>query len=161
MAPSVLPHIHGERMRTRRPRTPIQQITDPIRLEWASYLRKHAAIQKQSERVLQDDGRRKTLIRCEHCQQLFPREEIEANHKNPVGPLLSTKPDDIAAYRARMFCRVAEIEALCRLCHQAHTRQCRAELRERQRCKQLNANASPSTLRSGRPTAPLSASASL
>lgn len=149
-------------MRCVRPRTDIQRITDPIRKTWASYSRKHAALQKRAERVLQPDGRLKTLFRCEHCQKLFRREDIEANHKVPVGPLASTDPKDIKAYKARMFCRVAEIEALCLPCHRAHTHQYKAELRKtQQRCKPPKTNTSPSTPSSERQTAPSFAFVSL
>jgi uncharacterized membrane protein len=103
------------------PRTAVQQLVDATRNEWKSYSKKHAAIQKQAERVTLDDGRQKTLIRCAHCHQLFPRPEMEANHKKPVGKLLSTKAEDIEAYRDRMFCKVGDINALCLGCHRAET----------------------------------------
>jgi hypothetical protein len=48
---------------------------------------------------------------------LFPRSEIEANHINPVGPLASTSREDVEQYLARMFCKKAEIEPLCKPCH--------------------------------------------
>lgn len=105
----------------KRLRTPRQQVIDATRKEWMSYGRKHAAIQKRAERVRLPDGRFKTLFRCEHCRELFPRSEIEANHINPVGTLPSLASEDVAAYRERMFCRASEIEALCRPCHRAHT----------------------------------------
>ena len=97
------------------------QIVSSIRKEWMSYSKKHAAIQKRADTVELEDGRPKTMIRCAHCQDLFRREEIQANHVNPVGPLASTAPADIAAYRERMFCKVAEIEPLCIPCHRQAT----------------------------------------
>jgi hypothetical protein len=117
-------------MTKKRHPTPLQVIIDETRWEWASYSKKHAAIQKQTERVIQDDGRYKTMVRCAHCQNLYPRSSIEANHKKPVGPLLSVDPDDIAAYRQRMFCKVKDIEALCKPCHRNHTNTTRKENRE-------------------------------
>lgn len=143
-----------------RPRSPVQTIIDQVRRDWLSDPKKHAAIQKRAERVKQVDGRMKTLIRCEHCQQLFRREDIEANHKKPVGPLTSTRREDVEAYKARMFCRVAELEALCKSCHRKHTRQYLAELRESKQCK-LPTSSSLCTQISIRQTAPSSASASL
>lgn len=113
-------------------RTERQKIIDATRDEWQSYKRKHAAIQQRAERVLQTDGRWKTLIRCQCCQQLFRREEIEANHINPVGPLKSTKPEDVAEYRARMFCRTSEIEPLCKPCHRMKTNTHRKQHRKEQ-----------------------------
>lgn len=86
-----------------------------------SYSKKFAAIQRAAERVEQESGRYKTLIRCACCSELFPREEIQANHINPVGALASNKPEDIRAYRQKMFCKVAEIEPLCIPCHRRVT----------------------------------------
>jgi len=146
--------------RPRKPRTPIQQVIDQVRSEWMSDPKKHAAIQKRAERIRQADGRMKTMIRCEHCQQLFRRDEIQANHKKPVGTLLSTRSEDVGDYRERMFCRVAELEALCRPCHQKHTRQYLAELRESKKCKP-STSSSPCTQTSARQTVPSSAFASL
>lgn len=98
-----------------------QQIVSSIRQEWMRNSKKFAAIQKQAERIELPDGRMKTLIRCACCGELFRREEMQANHINPVGTLASTAAADIAAYRERMFCSVREIEALCKSCHQATT----------------------------------------
>jgi hypothetical protein len=98
-----------------------QQIVSAIRKEWMSYSKKFAAIQKHAERVLLDNGRWKTLIRCACCGELFDRSDIQANHINPVGALVSTAPANIAAYRQRMFCKVAEIEPLCIQCHRRTT----------------------------------------
>lgn len=115
-------------------RSEIQQTIDAIRKEWMSYRRKHAAIQKRAERIQLPDGRWKTLIRCCSCSGLFPREDIEADHINPVGPLLSTKPEDVAAYRQRMFCRTSEIAPRCKPCHRSKTTMDRIKQKETKTC---------------------------
>lgn len=97
------------------------QIVSAVRKEWMSYSKKFTAIQKRAERIETEEGREKTLIRCAHCQELFRREEIQANHVKPVGSLASTAPADIEAYRERMFCKPAEIEPLCIPCHRQAT----------------------------------------
>lgn len=101
-------------------------IVSAIRREWMVSSRKFAAIQRSAERVLLDSGRWKTLIRCTHCQQLFDRSETQCNHLDPVGALESSKPEDIAAYRQRMFCPVSRLEACCIPCHRQHTKQQRS-----------------------------------
>jgi len=95
----------------------VRQMRDSIRKDWMRYPVKFAAIQERAERVMLPDGRAKTLIRCCGCSVLFPRSEIEANHVNPVGPLASASEEDVEQYLARMFCRKAEIEPLCKPCH--------------------------------------------
>ena len=104
----------------------VQDVINITRKEWMSFGRKFAAIQQRAVRITQPDGRKKTYIRCAHCHELFKRKEIQANHKIPVGTLASTSPEDIAAYREKMFCRVAGIEALCTTCHKAETARQRA-----------------------------------
>jgi hypothetical protein len=75
------------------------------------------------------NGREKTLIRCCGCSALFDRSEIEANHIRPVGPLVSAEREDVEQYLARMFCKKAEIEPLCKPCHGKKT----ANYRKKQR----------------------------
>lgn len=101
----------------------VGQMRDAIRKDWMRYPVKFAAIQQRAERVELPDGRKKTLIRCCGCSGLFPRAEIEANHINPVGPLASASPEDVEQYLARMFCKKAEIEPLCKPCHGRKTAQ--------------------------------------
>lgn len=100
------------------------EVVSAIRREFMTNPKKFAAIQKQAVRtLLPQSDRWKTLIRCAQCQELFNRDDIQCNHKNPVGPLLSTSAKDIASYRQRMFRPVAELEALCIACHRQHTQQ--------------------------------------
>jgi hypothetical protein len=82
-----------------------------------TYPKKWAAIYKRKECVELENGRPKTLFRCECCGGLFLKSEIRAHHRNPVGSLLSTKQEDVEAYIKRMFCKTAEIQALCVDCH--------------------------------------------
>jgi hypothetical protein len=103
----------------------IAEIVQSIRREWMTYKEKFKAIQKQAERLIVADGRLKTLIRCAHCRGLFDRQAIEVNHRNPVGGLKSSASIDIAAYRRKMFCKAAELEALCVSCHRRFTAQTR------------------------------------
>ena len=105
-------------------------IVSAIRKEFMVSSRKFAAIQRSAERVLLDSGRWKTLIRCTHCYQLSNRSEIQCNHIDPVGPLASTKPEDIGMYRERMFCPVGRLEACCIPCHRQHTQRQRKENEE-------------------------------
>lgn len=99
------------------------QIRNDIRRDWMSYSVKFAAIQARAERIELPDGREKTLIRCACCDELFPRQDIEAHHINPVGRLESTDPKDVEAFMARMFVRKAEIQPLCIPCHRKATAQ--------------------------------------
>jgi hypothetical protein len=98
------------------------KITSSMRKEWMSWPVKFAVIQSQSVRVELSNGRMKTLIRCNHCRSLFDRKDIQCNHIEPVGALRSTKRQDIEEYRMRMFCSKSNLEALCKECHQTHTK---------------------------------------
>lgn len=88
-----------------------------------TYPRKFEAIQRHAERVQLDSGRYKTLIRCQRCNQLHDRRDVQANHIHPVGRLESTSEQDIQAYRDRLFCHPKLIEPLCLKCHQALSRE--------------------------------------
>jgi len=121
-----------------------KKIIDAIRKEWMSDKEKHKAIQRCAEKVDLQDGRKpKTRIRCQCCQGLFRREEIEANHINPVGPLKSTKPEDVAEYRRRMFCRYYDLEPLCKPCHRKKTNAHRRQQRKEQECTSENLAIAP------------------
>jgi len=120
-----------------------KKIISATRNEWKSDRRKHKAIQKRAERVLLPDGRWKTLIRCNHCQELFRHEDIEANHINPVGPLKSTDPKDVADYRTRMFCHENDIEPLCKPCHRASTAAHRNNPRKEPKCTSESPDTAP------------------
>lgn len=95
----------------------VREMRDAIRKDWMRYPVKFAAIQQRAERVKLTDGREKTLIRCCGCAALLPRSKIEANHINPVGPLPSIDREDVEEFLARMFCKKAGIEPLCKQCH--------------------------------------------
>lgn len=104
-----------------------EQIRNDVRRDWMRYSVKFAAIQARAERIELPDGRMKTLIRCACCGGLFRREEIEANHINPVGRLESTDQKDVEAFIARMFVRKSEIQPLCIPCHRKATVQHRTQ----------------------------------
>lgn len=104
-----------------------EQIRNDVRRDWMRYPVKFAAIQARAERIELPDGRMKTLIRCACCGGLVRREEIEANHLNPVGRLESTDQKDVEAFMARMFVRKSEIQPLCVPCHHKATAQQRTQ----------------------------------
>jgi hypothetical protein len=95
----------------------VEQVRNDIRWDWMSYSVKFAAIQARAERIQLENGRFKTFIRCCGCSGLFLRSEIQAHHINPVGRLESTSREDVEAYMARMFVKKAEIQPLCKPCH--------------------------------------------
>lgn len=101
------------------------QIVNKIRKDWSRSDEKHDAIDRCKKRVVLPNEREKTLIRCAHCQGLFPREGgyIEAHHVIPVGQLESTHPRDVAAYKKRMFCGADGIVPLCLDCHAKQTKE--------------------------------------
>ena len=98
------------------------EVVKKLRKQWSSYPKKFAAIQKQAIRLSMNDGRMKTFIQCGSCEGLFPRHLIEAHHIVEVGSLLSTSPADIEAFKQRLFCSVAGIQALCTICHKQVSR---------------------------------------
>lgn len=100
----------------------VVQIRDAVRLKSVRNPVKFAAIQSRAERVTLPNGRKKTMIRCCHCEQLFRREEIEAHHVDPVGRLLSTSKQDIIDFGNRMFVAKRGFQALCIACHRKTTR---------------------------------------
>lgn len=65
--------------------------------------------------VNQKTGRKCKLHRCEKCQELFPKNGIQADHVNPVvGPEGFISWD---VYVERMFCGPEGFQALCKDCH--------------------------------------------
>lgn len=108
-------------MNTHTDHKTLRKIVSSIRKEFMTYRKKFEAIQRHAERIELPGGRYKTLIRCQRCNQLHDREDIQANHIEPVGKLLSDSAEDIQAYRERMFCHPKLIEPLCRKCHQQLT----------------------------------------
>jgi len=99
-----------------------EQIRNAIRRKSMSNPVKFAAIQSRAERVILPDGRKRTLIRCCHCEELFRRDEIEAHHVNPVGRLASTSREDVIAFGNRLFVGIEGFQALCIACHRKATR---------------------------------------
>lgn len=63
--------------------------------------------------------RQNGLFECAHCMLLFPRDQIEVNHIDPVIPL--TGFDDWNGFYSRLFCDESGLEALCKGCHKVQT----------------------------------------
>jgi hypothetical protein len=93
------------------------QVINMIRKEWMTCSQKRVAIERCVKRITLPSGRKKSLVECQGCKELFERDECNAHHLDPVGPLLSTKPEDIASYRERMFPKACRIAPLCHSCH--------------------------------------------
>lgn len=101
----------------------LTQVRSAVRKEWMTWPKKFAAIQQRAQVITTADGRKRVMFQCDHCQALFLRSQVQVNHSIPVGPLRSINPADIADFRLRMFRPVAELEVVCKPCHQAHTKQ--------------------------------------
>lgn len=96
------------------------QIVNAIRHEWMTYRQKRVAIERCVRRIELPDGRKKSFVECQGCKELFERHECQAHHLDHVGPLLSTAPEDVQAYRERMFPKACRIVPLCDSCHHKH-----------------------------------------
>ena len=96
------------------------QIVNAIRREFMTCRQKWSAIQRHINRIELPDGRKQSLVECQHCKGLFRREDCQAHHLDEVGPLASTAQADIAVYRERMFPRACRLVPLCTSCHQKH-----------------------------------------
>lgn len=98
------------------------KITNMIRKEWMTDRQKWKAIQKHVKRVQLPDERWKSLVECQCCKGLFRRDQCNAHHLVEVGSLASTSPEDIQAYRDRMFVPHTQLAPWCHQCHQDHHR---------------------------------------
>ena len=77
---------------------------------------KEAAVGKQ---INQASGRMAEHYKCNACNNIFPRKEVEVNHKEPVVPLTGfVSWDDLID---RMFCEKEGLEVLCKPCHKNQT----------------------------------------
>lgn len=66
-------------------------------------------------------GRKCKLHKCEHCGNLFPQKDMQADHVNPVIPL--TGFDSWDKVIERLFCEVDGYQAVCRECHKIKTKE--------------------------------------
>jgi hypothetical protein len=98
----------------------VAQVVSMIRKESMTAKQKWRAIQRHVKRIELPDGRFASLVECQKCLQLVRREEAECHHLSEVGPLLSTSPEDIAAYRARVLVHARELSPWCASCHHQH-----------------------------------------
>ena len=96
------------------------KVVNAIRREWNTCDQKRFAIERCVERIELPNGRMKSLVRCQSCSQLVDRQDAQCHHKNEVGPLASTSPEDIKAYRERMFPGAYLLMPLCADCHHKH-----------------------------------------
>lgn len=79
-------------------------------------------------RVIIDNGfykngnpKKKTLYRCEKCQDLFEREDIQMDHTIPVVDLEGFQNWD--EYINSLFCDESNYSTLCKKCHSIKTTQ--------------------------------------
>lgn len=104
----------------------VAQIVSMIRRESMTTKQKWRTIQRHVKRITLPDGRQASLVQCQRCFELVRREDAECHHLNEVGPLASTAPADIEAYRKRVFVHASQLAPWCKQCHTKHhsTAQC-------------------------------------
>lgn len=98
----------------------VAQVVSMIRKESMTMKQKWRAIQRHVKRVELPDGRKESLVQCQKCFDLVRREDAECHHLNEVGQLASTSPEDIAAYRERIFVHARYLAPWCKKCHHKH-----------------------------------------
>ena len=60
-------------------------------------------------------GRKCKLHRCVKCEELFPQNQIQADHINPIVPVTGfTTWDEVIT---NLFCELDGLQALCKGCH--------------------------------------------
>lgn len=79
-------------------------------------------------------GRLAKLYRCEKCQGSFPAANMEVNHIVPVVPVEGF--DSWDGVIERLFCEKDGLEALCKPCHRAVTKEENKERKEVKNAKQ-------------------------
>lgn len=92
------------------------------RLRKLSLIWSGKTVARDLAKVKVDDGffkngnpRTKTMYLCNICKGLFPKEQTEMNHIEPVVDIKGfTNWDD---YITRLFCEPAGFECLCKNCH--------------------------------------------
>ena len=76
-------------------------------------------------------GRKCKLHKCPSCGELFPQNQMQADHIEPVVPVGNDWKDregsflgyDWNDYIRRMFCELDGFLALCKTCHKAKSKQ--------------------------------------
>ena len=89
---------------------------------------KYAAIQKAYVKTGPNPvtGRMCKLHKCEGCGELFPQNQMAADHIEPVVPIGGFDKKGFLGYDwdeliQRLYCELAGFQALCRDCHKVKT----------------------------------------
>ena len=64
-------------------------------------------------------GRKCKLHECEHCKELFPAKDVQADHIEPIVPLTGFETWDQTI--ERLFCEIDGFQVLCKDCHKIKT----------------------------------------
>lgn len=79
---------------------------------------KNAAVGKK---INENSGRMAEHYECNKCKRHFPRTEIQCDHTDPViDPKVGFVSWD--SFIERMFCRVEDLQVLCKHCHTKKTK---------------------------------------
>ena len=74
-------------------------------------------------------GRKCKLHKCVECKQLFPQNQMQADHIEPIIPVTGfTTWDD---FISRLFCEIEGFQAICKDCHKIKTKK---ENEDRRKC---------------------------
>lgn len=92
-------------------------------LRRAMWPQKYKAIQAAyvQDGINPKTGRKRKLHKCEECKELFPANEMQADHTEPVVPL--TGFDSWDGVIGRMYCEIDGFTALCKPCHKVKTKE--------------------------------------
>lgn len=87
---------------------------------------KYTVKQRNKRAYSGPNPRQKFEYKCDGCGNYFPDKEVEVDHIEPVGSLLSF--EDLPGFVERLFCPVEGLQLLCKDgCHRAKTNKEREE----------------------------------
>jgi hypothetical protein len=105
-------------------------IRSGLREKFGRYPPKYEALNAAAEVVA--DGVYKTgdkkgkpkfrkVYRCAECLDTFMQKDVQVDHIIPAGQLKSF--DDLPVFASRLFCKVEDLQVLCKTCHDIKTKQ--------------------------------------
>ena len=84
-----------------------------LRRKWIMWPPRFLAIQKSRRAVV--GQRHKWEVKCAKCKKWWKLNEVQVDHKEPVGTLQNY--DDLPAFVRRLFVAVDKLRILCKGCH--------------------------------------------
>ena len=88
-----------------------QWVRSGLRKQWQRYPNRYQALSNAKIS--------RGKYECAECQHIFKNKEVVVDHIKACGPLSSYS--DLAHFVRRLFCKLGELQVLCKACHYTKT----------------------------------------